>query len=47
MTQNENRDDLHEYGRRGRGIGLSIMLALLAVLVLAGCSGLARMVRTR
>ena len=34
MTQNENRDDLHEYGRRGRGIGLSIMLALLAVLVL-------------
>jgi len=25
MTQNENRDDLYEYGRRGRGVGLSIM----------------------
>ena len=36
MTQNENRDDLYEYGRRGRGVGLSIMLALLAVLVLGG-----------
>lgn len=35
MTHNDNRD-LYEYGRRGRAVGLGIMLSLLAVLVLGG-----------
>ena len=35
MAQDPNRD-LYEYGRRGRGVGLGVMLALLAVLVFGG-----------
>ena len=35
MTQKDN-SDLYEYGRLGRGLGVGIMLAFLAVLVLGG-----------
>ena len=35
MTQKDN-SDLYEYGRLGRGVGVGIMLAFLAVLVLGG-----------